>query len=179
MKKENKGFMNYSFDEVMRLDQSLQYLASYEVTKGRIAIPKSQDEMIELNEKIANKFNYFKSLIQRGECTFDFIRNSVLGKNGAFPRDVKPIDFSDPKCFEQVVTDQEPQGENFDKKSNINESAFVEQFISYLFPDFKAKKSGSHDKEIQIEMSVSPDYAKKPIKPPKKNNRKRKKNEPK
>jgi hypothetical protein len=168
MNKENKRFMSPSFDEVMQLDQSLQYLASYEVTKGLITIPNSHEELIDLNEKIATRFNYFKGLIQRGECTFDFIRNSVLKKYGAFPRDKTPIDFSDTKCFEQVAEqDNEPA---FDEK------LFVEKCLAVLFPDFKTKKldSSDNDKEIKIELSMLPEQTRKPINSSKKNNKKRK-----
>jgi len=77
---------SYSLKEVMYLDHLLQQLATYEVFHGRIVIPKSPEESFELHKKMAEKFNYFKGLIQRGECTVEFIKQSVLGKNGPFPQ---------------------------------------------------------------------------------------------
>jgi hypothetical protein len=74
----------HSFEEVSRLDDALHQLAIYEVTQGRIVVPQSYEEMIELQGKFANKFNEFKSLIKRGECTYEFIKWHVLDKNGPF-----------------------------------------------------------------------------------------------
>lgn len=93
----------YSFDEVLKIDQALQQLAAYEVTRGMIVIPKSQEEFIELQEKIANKFNYFKGLIKNKECTFQFIKQKVLEENGPFPKaDPINLDKIDPKQLDQI-----------------------------------------------------------------------------
>jgi len=102
MDEKNKRIMKPSFDEVNRIDHSLHCLAAYEVTNGKMVIPKSMEEMANLSIKIANKFNYFKDLIRKGECTFDFIKTTVLAKNGPFLQD-KNIDISDPKYFEEPI----------------------------------------------------------------------------
>ena len=79
----------YSFDEVIKMDQALHQLAAYEVTHGMIIVPKTQEEFLELSDKIAKKFNYFKTLIRNKECNFQFIKDNVLQKNGPFPKEEK------------------------------------------------------------------------------------------
>jgi hypothetical protein len=80
---------NDLFEESIRNDKTLQYLASYDVTCGNMFVSKTQEEIDELNLKIANKFNYFKKLIRSGECTLDFISQTVLLRHGAFVQDKK------------------------------------------------------------------------------------------
>jgi hypothetical protein len=80
---------NDLFEEAIRNDKTLQYLASYDVTCGNMFVPKTPEEIDELNLKIANKFNYFKKLIRSGECTLDFISQTVLLRHGAFVQDKK------------------------------------------------------------------------------------------
>jgi len=92
----------YSFDEVIKMDQALHQLAAYEVTHGMMVNPKTQEEFLELNDKIARKFNYFKGLIQNKECNFQFIKENVLQKNGPFPKEPFNIEKLDPKQLDDV-----------------------------------------------------------------------------
>jgi hypothetical protein len=78
---------NPSLDEVFRVDQLLYQLASYEVSGGKLIVPNSIEAAFKFQKKTAEKFNYFKSLIQKGECSIDFIKNKVLTKNGPFPKE--------------------------------------------------------------------------------------------
>jgi len=80
--KKNNNMKKYSFDEIHKLDKALYELASYEVTKGMMPIPHNFEEAVELQNKSADKFNEFKKLIQKGECTFSFIKQRVLAANG-------------------------------------------------------------------------------------------------
>jgi hypothetical protein len=75
-----------TFEEVIYLDNNLYQLAIYEVTKGQIVIPKSMPQLIKLQDKIADKFNYYKRQIQSGECTYEFIKWHILGTYGAYPQ---------------------------------------------------------------------------------------------
>jgi len=100
---------NSIFDEALKNDKLLQYLANYEVTGGNIIFPKTQEEIDELSTKIANKFNYFKKLIRDGECTLDFISENVFLKNGAFVQSKKNID----DIYKEIVDNN---------SSNLNES---------------------------------------------------------
>lgn len=90
----------HTFDEVMRMDQALQQLAAYDVTGGMIATPDNMDEAIDLQVRIASRFNYFKKLIQNGSCSFDFIKNTVLDRNGPFPQ--PHFDVEDPEYFDKL-----------------------------------------------------------------------------
>ena len=83
---------DYSFNDIFNTDMSLYKLAHYEVTEGMILVPKTQDELFKIEEQIANKFNYFKKMIQSGECTYDFIKCQVLEKNGPFPKNKESIE---------------------------------------------------------------------------------------
>jgi hypothetical protein len=134
MNDKNKNSMRHTFDEVMKLDQSLQYLASYELSHGKMIIPKSMDEMMELNAKIAEKFNYFKALIHSGECTFDFIKNSVLSKNGPYPRAKFNIDSINTQSFDKEE-ELAPTEIPYDPTKSL-----VEKLVSSLFPGSTIEK---------------------------------------
>ena len=67
----------------MRMDQELLQVSMYEVSKGRVSIPKSPDELIEFHVKTAHMFNYFKTLIRRGETTLDELRIQVSNRWGS------------------------------------------------------------------------------------------------
>ena len=133
MNKENKKIMNPSFDEVIKLDRSLQFLASYDVSGGKIVLPKTMEEMSAINVKIANKFNYFKKLIHDGECTFEYIKNTVLSKNGPYPQNKKPIDFDSPDCLQEF---EEPAPQ----VAEDNVQSLVEKMLGSLFPGVSVEK---------------------------------------
>lgn len=103
---------NSIFDEALKNDKLLQYLANYEVTGGNIISPKTQEEIDELSTKIANKFNYFKKLIRDGECTLDFISENVFLKNGAFVQSKKNID----DIYKEIVDGLNESDENLINK---------------------------------------------------------------
>jgi len=134
MNDKNKFNMRHTFDEVMKLDQSLQYLASYELSHGKMIVPKSMEEMMELNAKIAEKFNYFKTLIQSGECTFDFIKNSVLAKNGPYPHAKFDIDSINTHSFDKEE-ELDPTEIPYDPTKSL-----VEKLVSSLFPGSTIEK---------------------------------------
>jgi len=75
-----------SFDEIIELDQAIYQLASYEVSNGLIDITKTQQESLDIQVKVAQKFNYFKNLIRNHGMSYEFIKNTVLNKNGPFPQ---------------------------------------------------------------------------------------------
>lgn len=130
--------MNPTFDEVMRLDQSLQFLAAYEVSGGRMIIPKSIEEMAEMNTKISEKFNYFKKLIRNGECTFEFIKTTVLAKNGPYLQ-VKPnTDFTDTSFFSKKDDFNkmvEAEKNKISKPLDPVAKSLVEKLVHSLFPE--------------------------------------------
>ena len=79
---------DHLFDEIVRRDQELYSLATYEVAHGRIMVFSDPEKMMDIKTKVADKYNYFKTLIQKGECSFDFIKKTVLMKNGAVLQDL-------------------------------------------------------------------------------------------
>lgn len=174
MNEKNKYNMRHTFDEVMKLDQSLQYLASYELSQGKMVIPKSMEEMMELNAKIAEKFNYFKTLIQNGECTFDFIKNSVLAKNGPYPRAKFNIDSINTQSFDKEE-ELAPTEIPYDPTKSL-----VEKLVNSLFPGSTINKINKIDNEDYKEhKSIGETKPHSPIikeeKPKKRNSRSKKK----
>jgi len=76
--------MSYSFEDVKKLDNALYHLASYVTTKGLILVPKSEEDMLDMEDRIARKFNELKRKIQLGECTFEFLKEDILSRYGPF-----------------------------------------------------------------------------------------------
>lgn len=118
-----------SFEETARLDDSLHQLAFYEVTEGKIYLPKNVEDMVSLHQKVAKKFNYYKDLIHRGDCSFDMLRNDILGQYGPFPQSPK-LDPSDPKFFEKR------EEQEVEKKSFEGEAQEMESMINNLLKNF-------------------------------------------
>jgi hypothetical protein len=77
-------FDSPSFEEATRIDQLIYQLAAYEIANGYIMVPKDLDETYEYQNKIANKFNHFKRLIQNGEMTILELSSMVTKKNGPY-----------------------------------------------------------------------------------------------
>jgi len=82
----------YTFDDVGKLDNDIYQLALYEVTKGKLALPKGMEQLAIIQEKIAQRFNYYKMVIRSGECTIEFIRHTVFAKYGPFPEETSNPD---------------------------------------------------------------------------------------
>ena len=100
---KNKDNMKpHSFREVTDLDNALYQLAVYEVSNGLVLTPRTMEEYSYLQEEIIRKFNYFKRYIQNNECGFEFLRYSILDKNGPFGniRVVK----SNEEIIEEILT---------------------------------------------------------------------------
>lgn len=133
MKSGNKidgdhNMSNHSFEEVGRMDQALQNLALYDVAHGLIFVPHSIDEAMAFQTKVAEKFNYFKRLIQNRECTFDFIRNEVLSKNGPFP---KGPAIAPDKMIDQI----EKWAQEESEVENNTPQGYITEFLDRLLPD--------------------------------------------
>lgn len=128
MEKRNKHFMEYSFEDIMRLDQSLHQLAIYEVCEGMLVIPKSMEEVETLQDKTIKTFNFFKKMIQNGECSFDFIRRSVLNKYGPIPRTKLP-DVESPEFLE---SDDKWDKKEQEKESSDRINKFMESLIKSI-----------------------------------------------
>lgn len=75
---------NFSFEEALRCDQTLHHLATYEVSGGMIFMPKTIQEFTDFQKKVAEKFNYFKRLVQSGEISLVELSESVADRNGPF-----------------------------------------------------------------------------------------------
>jgi len=77
-----QDFLN--FDNVSKIDSEIYQLAMYEVTEGKLFFLKESSELVKLQGLVISKFNYLKSLIQRGSITLEQLRKDILSKNGPF-----------------------------------------------------------------------------------------------
>lgn len=125
-----------SFEETAMLDDSLHQLAFYEVTEGKLIAPKNAEDIVNLHQKVANKFNYYKDLIHRGECTIDMIRNDVLGTYGPFPRS-KPLNVDDPNFINRLAEqEQQRQLDEQEVALTYNKAISSESVIKDIFKAF-------------------------------------------
>jgi len=74
----------HSIEETFELDKTIQKLALYEICEGKMVVPTDRQGLIDFELECADKFNYFKDLIQKGECDLEYLENTVLSKNGAY-----------------------------------------------------------------------------------------------
>lgn len=134
-----------SINDVFYIDQLLHQLASYEVTRGLIVVPKSVEEAMELQQKTADKFNYFKTLIRKGECTIDFIKYQVLKKNGPYPQE-KELSIDDPNLIDKIADWKQPS------QSDVapNDAEFIKSVIKLFGPDM----SESEKNEFMNKMGI-------------------------
>lgn len=99
---------DFTIDDIMKWDNILFQLAAYEVSKGLMILPVSTDEALDLQNKICDKFNYFKRLIQSGEMPLASIQKTVLLRNGAiFDLDKKKNDMMDVDKLSQFLDEEE------------------------------------------------------------------------
>ncbi|MFA5312347.1 MAG: hypothetical protein WC375_03380 [Methanomassiliicoccales archaeon] len=110
----------YTMDEVIELDRLLFQLASYEVNRGMISIPTDVQDVILAAQQIVRTFNYFKRLIQNGECTFDYIQNTVLLRNGPFSQHPK----DNPVNSSEVITSNNQNERDVKDFAKVVEDAF-------------------------------------------------------
>jgi hypothetical protein len=130
----------HSFEEIIKLDQSLQRLALYEVTGGMMVVPKSLEEQFNLELKIAKTFNYFKTMIQKGECTYDFIKWHVLDKNGPFDQSaLGTTEINSPDDILDWETENKklPSKEEVEKQETLR---FIKTLMDQVGDDIKIEK---------------------------------------
>jgi len=172
MQQENKKTMKPTFEEVIRMDENLRYLATYEVTGGKMIVPLHPEDMFDITKDIAEKFNYFKKLIQDGECTYEFIKTTVLSKNGPYIQNKKPLDFSDPKCF---LEDDALEIIGTPKENLQN---LIEKMVSSVFPGATLEKieytNELPENEKPTNQPTDAPFKKKPTPKSKKKNKKQK-----
>ena len=123
--------MKHSFQEVMDLDYILYQLSVYEVTHGKIVLARNIKETMRFQNKIVCQFNYFKNMIQRGSCTLEFIKSTVLKKNGPFSR-IKGLDTDDSSDIDRLIEETKVLPETDKTMAMLDD--FLARFLSEL-PD--------------------------------------------
>jgi len=135
-----------TFEDVLRIDEALQQLAIYDITKGMMLVPTSQEEFHEFQLKVVDKFNYFKRLIQNGSVSFEQIKCNVLDRNGPFKKQRCPT------VDELITTIQEC------KQDDIKEGgpgSFSEFMLQNFLRESGFKKEPSSKKSTILKRSVS------------------------
>ena len=128
---ENKiNMKRHSFDDITYFDDALHQLAMYEVAQGLILVPKTPEAVAELHVKFANKFNEFKRLIQSGECTYEFIKFTVLDKNGPFPPTHNIPNVEDIEVWDKIEKEWAEEDLKNDGKSKNFIDSFLDGFMS-------------------------------------------------
>jgi len=137
---------DYTFDEVSQLDSALQNLALYEVCHGMMIFPRDIEGLMDLQQKMADKFNEFKHLIKKGEMKFEDIKRDVLKRNGPFQQEKSDLDIESltPVHFIEKKTDTFPTQNQFYKPSQ-DIGDFWNDMLSAL--DGLAKSSNQENQE--------------------------------
>jgi hypothetical protein len=168
--------MKHSFEEVMRIDDRLCQLAAYEVTGGKMKLATSLEDIMEQQDEIADKFNEFKDLIQKGECTYNFIEQTVLAKNGPFPK--SELNFDDPNLF-QRIREMDTADKLAEKESQINKDAIslvnrmLDSFNSCDCPDCRDRADEVRNTTIFDKFKKPNNPNNPPTNPKRKNNKKK------
>ena len=136
---------DFFIEDVQKWDSRLFQLASYEVTSGLMVVPSSQEEILELQKKIASKFNYFKRLIQLGEITIDELSKSVFARNGAiFGLDKKKRD--EEKDIDGLITRIHKKEQ--EKQSQVQMGLGVDRLIKEILGELNGGSVSRHPLEI-------------------------------
>lgn len=159
----------YSIEETFELDQTLKKLAIYEVAEGRMVIPATEAECVSFELECAKKFNYFKDLIQRGECTIEYLKDTVLFKNGAFNQADEYIDSP-----EELMEVLEIKQEREEQEKQLMDTLYG-QLDSLLTQETIVIGEAPED-VTTIESEPEPEVEKKDEQPRKKNSKRKRKN---
>lgn len=100
----------YSLSEAMQIDQHIMQLAFYETTQGMLLNINSMEEVMKLQDKVKDNFNYFKKMIQQSECTMDELEQLVVKRHGPVVNEDKnlSIDESLDKIVNSPSTSNDP-----------------------------------------------------------------------
>lgn len=127
----------HTFDEVCRLDDALYHLAVYEVTGGKLVIPKSMEDIMKFQMQTAEKFNEFKRLIQSGESTLEHIKWTVLDKNGPFIQHDKDSQNFNDIDIHNALSEWETEAEENQGPQPNEINAFIQKMMTTAFNDDK------------------------------------------
>lgn len=126
-----------TLEEAVKRDKLIKDLAFYDVTKGMTIMDfQDEEEMISKQRQICQKYNIFKSQIQKGEYTLEELEDDIVSRNAAIllPEKGRSIDevdnFVSEKEKEIMV---ERKDKNYDIASEIVKSLFPSGMITIPF----------------------------------------------
>jgi hypothetical protein len=122
----------FSFEDALKCDQMIHHLATYEVSGGMIFMPKNIQELMDFQKKVAEKFNYFKHLVQSGEISLVELSDSVADRNGPFCN--KKRNMTDDELNEELMNMPEDKVIPTDEFFNL---------IGKMFEGSEDKKGGN------------------------------------
>lgn len=140
----------YKFENVAQLDYILYQLAMYEVTKGNMIVLDSIEDSFDLRKKTADKFNYFKKLIQNGTCSFDHIEETVLLRNGPFVQDGAGLSNEEKlnKTLDEIVEKDKQKNDDVNFSSDLYNLTYCSQIVKVLL-----EKLSVADRAIFLKMA--------------------------
>jgi len=146
-----------SFDETMQIDNAIYQLASYDSSDGMIKIPGNSEETYEHQKKIADKFNYFKRLIQNGESSFSDIQKAVIMRSGPFS--FNKHNLSTEQAVDKLIEDSKSNSKMNDSylsKDEVrnNVANMLEDMFNSVITSATKKDHKPSDNAIPIENKV-------------------------
>jgi len=111
------------FEDAVKADRYLFELAAYDITNGFIPLDSTQENVDNLQQLVAKKFNYFKKQIQSGETTIADLSKFIALKNGPF----KKNKYTPEQMVESIIADSQ-KPENI-TGMNLENSGIIKKLI--------------------------------------------------
>lgn len=136
-----------SYQDAMARDKLLYELSMYDLCGGMMRIIKSEEDYMEFNQKIFDRFNFYKRLIQIGEYTFDELVNDILSRNAAIKIENKKINLNSDKDINNIISKFEKDIEE-KEKSPVNDFLNSMRELGLLFGEGKPNIKEQDIKDI-------------------------------
>ena len=152
-----------TFEEVIKRDNALMSLATYDASDGLMVGPMdSREQAMEFQEKIRERFNLWKRLIQMGEMEYETIEQDVLNRNGPFYQASRGPKTIDEMCFEAIeeAEQREQSDEAVKKLTEQWSNALYEKLMGIAAPRAELPGTGESNNNEERETSDKPEREK-------------------
>ena len=134
----------YSIREVMQMDQLLFQLATYEATQGLAFVPSDMDDALSIQKTIAKQFNFFKRMIQNGECTLEELQQLVVTRNGPIANKYHNSSFDE--SLEMMSQDPEKN-----KTSVVNDDFNLGDVLRRMMEDIVERNGCGNETDVMVD----------------------------
>ena len=139
---------NYTLGDVLKIDNYLFELASYEVSKGLMKVPSTVEDVVELNPKMQKQFVYFKSLIRTGECTLEELEGLVVKRHGSYYSPDRNLTFSE--AMSKILEEPEPYQDIEEDDLIYGKEGDDDDFLKMIALSMKRSIKNMDDKLLEI-----------------------------